>query len=526
MLYNVEEENFEYKKLYFPFISGVLTSLGFYTTHLDFLIWFSLIPLFYVLFKYKITPLKGFLITFTYSFTFYLGLLTWLFKLHPLTWVGFSEPQSLFLISLGWFTFSLVESISLSILGLIYGLTKPQGYKKIIFVSSLWIMIEFLQGLTELGFTWGRLAISQYKEIYLLQSANIFGSLFISLLIVFFNSSIAFTIIEYLKEKSKLAYKYIYPVMTLFILNLFYGIYTISTKDDGGKEINTVIIQGNILSDQKWNMSVQQGIDIYMETSKQALNEHKDKKIDLFVWPESAVRSFIDSPKILPQLREFTEKNNTFLLTGIFDFKEKMPNERIFFNAMTGISPTGEIMGRYYKRHLVPFGEYVPFKDFLAKIYPDVEKINRMSEITPGDHASVFKTPFGNIGGLICYESIFPELIKESTNDGAELLVLVTNDSWYKDSSAVYHHNGQAVFRSIENDRYMVRAANTGISSFVSPTGHTMQYLKPLVKGYLFDKVKFRTTKTIYSIIGDSIVLLACLGLVFSVLKIGNKIED
>ncbi|MFN4150691.1 MAG: nitrilase-related carbon-nitrogen hydrolase, partial [Candidatus Sericytochromatia bacterium] len=121
----------------------------------------------------------------------------------------------------------------------------------------------------------------------------------------------------------------------------------------------------------------------------------------------------------------------------------------------------------------------------------------------------------GKIGGLICYESIFPEIISSSVNDGAELLTLVTNDSWYKDSSAVYQHNGQAVFRAIENDRYMVRGANTGISSVVSPEGRTLALLEPMKKGYITSKVKFKNTKTIYTQIGDIFV-----GFVFVILII------
>lgn len=515
---DIEKEDFSYKKLYLPLISGILTALGFYTTHLDFLIWVSLIPLFYSLFNFKVSKRQGFSITFVYSFSFYLGLLTWLFKLHPLTWVGFTELQSLLIITSGWIAFSLIESLSLSLLGILYGAFKPAGFKKISFVVSLWILIEFLQGLSEFGFTWGRLAISQYKELHLIQSANIFGSLFTSLLLVLVNASISMVISEYKQNNNKISFKYLYPAITLLLLNLGYGFYYINTKTDEGKEINTAIIQGNILSDQKWNMTVQQGIDIYLSESKKAITENKNEKFDLVVWPESAVRDVMDRSYIISQLRNFTSQNNTYLITGSFDLKRLPRNEYQVFNSMSGISPTGEVLGKYYKRHLVPFGEYLPFKDLIMKVIPALSKMNALkTDITAGTSTNVFSLPFGKIGGLICYESIFPELIKESVNDGAELLVLVTNDSWYKDSPAVYHHNGQAVFRSIENDRYMVRAANTGISSFVSPTGETIKHLDPLVKGYITAKVKFRNTKTVYSRIGDSIVFLGLLGLIFSI---------
>lgn len=515
---NIGKVKFSYTKLYLPLISGILTALGFYTTALDFLIWISLVPLFYALFNFKISKRQGFFITFVYSFTFYLGLLTWLFKLHPLTWVGFTENQSLLVITAGWITFSLIESLSLSLLGVLFGALKPSGFKKISFVVSLWVIIEFLQGLTGFGFTWGRLAISQYKELYLIQSANIFGSLFITLLLVLTNASIAMFFSEYKVNNPKKSSKYLYPILSLLILNLCYGIYSINTKNDDGKEINTAIIQGNILSDQKWNMTVQQGMDIYLNLSKQVINENKNEKFDLVVWPESAVRDVMDRPYILSQLKNFTSQANSYLITGSFDLKKLPKDEYQVFNSMSAISPKGDILGKYYKRHLVPFGEYLPFKSFIMKIVPALSKMNALkTDITAGDSTKVFSLPFGKIGGLICYESIFPELIKQSVNDGAELLVLVTNDSWYKDSPAVYHHNGQAVFRSIENDRYMIRAANTGISSFVSPKGETIKHLDPLLKGYITSKVKFRNTKTIYSIIGDSIVFLAIAIFLFSI---------
>ena len=122
----------------------------------------------------------------------------------------------------------------------------------------------------------------------------------------------------------------------------------------------------------------------------------------------------------------------------------------------------------------------------------------------------------GRVGRLVCFDSIYPELARDSAKSGAEMLILSTNDSWYLDSPAVYQHNYHAVLRSVENGRWTLRAANTGISSIISPEGRVTDMLDPLTKGYIVGSACFESERTLYSHIGDSFAFLCALAVIFA----------
>jgi apolipoprotein N-acyltransferase len=143
-----------------------------------------------------------------------------------------------------------------------------------------------------------------------------------------------------------------------------------------------------------------------------------------------------------------------------------------FFNRAYLASPDAQILGSYDKVHLVPFGEYVPLKRFL----PFVQRlVAAAGDFLPGDSQAPLKFPKASAGVLICFESIFPELGRAMTANGAALLVNLTNDAWYGMSSAPYQHFSMAVFRAVENRRPVIRAANTGISAFILPNGRILE---------------------------------------------------
>ncbi|MBC7473869.1 MAG: apolipoprotein N-acyltransferase [Candidatus Sericytochromatia bacterium] len=503
-------------------LSGILTAIAFTFTQLDWFIWFSLVPLFFALYNFPVSGKTGFQISFIFSLTYYLGLLSWLFRLHPLTWVGFTVTQSILLITAGWFTFSFIESLGLSVVGFCIGKFKPRGWDRIILPTSLWIIIEWFQAQGDPGFTWGRLAMSQFQNITLIQSSNLFGSLFISALIVMTNAILATSLIDYLKDNGRFSFKPIVTMIITLIVTLSYGYYHLLTSPIEGKAINVSIAQANILSDQKWNMKPRDIVDNYLDLSFKDNREKKNDKTDLMVWPESAIvdyyynNSTLVDPEIFKRVKNYTKSTDTYLLSGIFTIQNPKAPNQAFFNSIIGIAPDGKVLGTYSKHHLVPFGEYLPFRNVLEKIVPSITHMNALGhDVTPGTDPGIITTPYGKIGSFVCYDSIIPKLIYDSVNAGAELLVLSTNDSWYKDSMGVYQHNAQSVFRSVETDRYMVRAANTGISSIINPVGQIQTWLPPLVKGTISGKVYFRKTITLYSQIGDFIAILGLLALVF-----------
>lgn len=141
---------------------------------------------------------------------------------------------------------------------------------------------------------------------------------------------------------------------------------------------------------------------------------------------------------------------------------------------------------------------------------PPLSQLSALDDdVTPGTRPELFDTAWGKIGSVICFDSIYESLILDSVRAGANLLCISTNDSWFEDSAAVYEHNAHAKLRAVETGRYVVRAANTGISSIITPTGKVTKCLPPLVEGYILDEVYMISENTLYTTIGNILVLAA-----------------
>jgi apolipoprotein N-acyltransferase len=204
-------------------------------------------------------------------------------------------------------------------------------------------------------------------------------------------------------------------------------------------------------------------------------------------------------------IRRLAREANVTLLIGsdqyepILPIDQGKPQERIY-NAAYLIQPDGSTAGIYRKIHLVPFGEYVPFKRILFFVGPIVEAV---SDFSPGTETLLLPVAGHPASAAICYEVIYASLMRAFVTRGSELLTTITNDAWYGWSSAAYQHWQQASLRSIEEGRYLARAANTGISGFVDPYGRVLQQSGMFQSAVMTEDVRFLTARTIYSQIGD-----------------------
>jgi apolipoprotein N-acyltransferase len=213
---------------------------------------------------------------------------------------------------------------------------------------------------------------------------------------------------------------------------------------------------------------------------------------------------FDEDPGLAALLRETTRREGVYLFFGNDD-REASPRagERIYVGAKL-LSPKGDLVYRYRKMQLVPFGEYVPLAPlftlggrFAAKLVQEV------SDFTPGKEAATGGVDGHPVGGYICYEAIFPSLVRRFAANGAELLVNVTNDAWYGTTSAPHQHLTMAVFRAVENGRYMVRAANTGITAVVDPRGRVLDETRLFDSTVVVREVAFVAETTFYTRHGD-----------------------
>ena len=281
--------------------------------------------------------------------------------------------------------------------------------------------------------------------------------------------------------------------------------------------MEVAVVQGNIDQNMKWNPAYQEHtVDTYIRLTKQALNE----KTELVIWPESAMPFYFSAtePFLTAKVLATARENHIFLLTGSMAFERAKEGPQ-FYNSAFLIAQNGKIAGKYDKAHLVPWGEYVPLKKYMPFVGSLVEQV---SDFTPGHKGQAIHANGANLGVLICYEIIFPSLARHQALKGANLLVTITNDAWFGRSSAPYQHFSTAVFRAVENRRSVARAANTGISGFVAPTGQIMETTDLFVEDARTASVPIMGGTSVYTQYGDLFAFI-CMGLVLILFFIGPK---
>jgi apolipoprotein N-acyltransferase len=261
------------------------------------------------------------------------------------------------------------------------------------------------------------------------------------------------------------------------------------------------LLQGNIDQSVKWERSYQaKTLDIYERLARQAAAEHPA----LIVWPEAAIPFLLRyEPELGLRVHRFVVETGIPMLVGSPDVGE----DQLFYNSAFLLGRDGQIHGRYDKRHLVPFGEYVPLQHiffFLDKLVVGIGDFGR------GRSATVFPQDGFRFGVMICYETIFPAEVREFARGGAEFLVNITNDAWFGQSGAPYQHLAMASMRAVENGSYLVRAANTGVTAVIAPTGQILAQTEIFTEAALVGTIRPRLAETPYTRYGD-VLGWACL---------------
>ncbi|MEW5878242.1 MAG: apolipoprotein N-acyltransferase [Acidobacteriota bacterium] len=246
-----------------------------------------------------------------------------------------------------------------------------------------------------------------------------------------------------------------------------------------GKPVRAFAVQPNVPLEVRWEGENLQTIESWVwGLSRQAVKEGAQ----WVVWPESAVPRLLERDQdYRASLVAFARDHGVWLTLNSIGFGQR----ESFYNSMYVVAPEGTI-ARYDKVHLVPFGEYVPLLGRIAFLRPLVREVGGF---TPGREAHVLPGPEGFLGGAVCYEVAFPLHVAEQVRKGAGMLVTVTNDGWYGDSAAPYQHLVLAILRAAENRRFLVRAANTGISAIVDPYGRVLQKLPLGQRGVIGESV-------------------------------------
>jgi apolipoprotein N-acyltransferase len=274
------------------------------------------------------------------------------------------------------------------------------------------------------------------------------------------------------------------------------------------------IIQGNIEQDRKWVPEFQ---DAVMATHKELSLRSAEASPSIIVWPETAVPFFFSADEAYSRdLIEFQRQLNSYLLFGSTLLKGKQGERYLLSNSAVMLNEAGTVMYTYDKIHLVPFGEYVPLQKILFFVNKLVVGIG---DYTRGNRHLRAETPWGSFAPLICYEIIFPGLVRKFYSTGGDFMVNITNDAWFGNTSGPYQHFSMAVFRAVENRKPVIRAANTGISGYIDSNGKIISRTGLFQKTVLTEDLKTDSTITLYAKFGD-LFSYACI--VFSVIVLAN----
>ena len=271
------------------------------------------------------------------------------------------------------------------------------------------------------------------------------------------------------------------------------------------EDITVLLVQGNFSGEEKWDATIQEIKERYLMLSEKYVME----ATDFVVWPETALPIDLSNHSmIIEELAQFCEMYETSLFVGAFDRTEDGKYNAIYYVTEQGLSEQ-----IYYKQKLAPFGEYMPFETLLTLFLP--EQLQKEAFLAgTKEEAVLFQTKFGKVGTLICFESLFSSLARKMTAEGAELLCIASNDSWFDHSAALYQHHAQAILRAVETGRYVVRVGNSGITSIIAPTGEVLFAAPAKEQSVLTGNVKRLSEQTNYVKYGDwwlvgSYVLLA-----------------
>jgi apolipoprotein N-acyltransferase len=337
----------------------------------------------------------------------------------------------------------------------------------------LWVALELGRGWLLTGFPWENLGYSQYRLLPLIQIAEITGVSGLSFLLVLVNVVLFQALVSATKQRRLPRFCLWMSLVGAIILGQYgYGRWRLHTLEapSSAPSVKVSLIQGNIPQDVKWEPAFQQEtLERYLRLTRKAVEQERP---ELVVWPETATPFyFLAEGELSSRVIQEVQALKTPLLFGSPALR-RLGDRLKFYNRAYLLDEYGRVLGYYDKRHLVPFGEYVPLQNILFFVHRLVEATG---DFASGDRPVVMTLPPARLGVLICYEAIFPELSRDLVTHGANLLVNITNDAWFGRTSAPYQHLSMAVLRTVEFRVPMARCANTGISALIDPCGRILR---------------------------------------------------
>lgn len=498
------------KTCFWAFLSGALIFLSFPKFGTGILAWMAFVPLFHALQEKRIS--QGLLTGFIAGFSAYIGIFYWIASV--VVNYGYL-PVAVGIAVMLLLSAYLALYVALFAAGVVY--FNRKDIPLVFSAPLLWTCLEYAKSHLLTGFPWENLGYSQYFFRPLIQIADVTGVFGLTFAIVFVNAAI-FDILR-IRQSSRITRRRIVTqgmVACLLMAALFgYGMLRtgqIEKSIEKGGALQVSLIQGNIDQSIKWHPAFQrETLGIYTSLSERFAPDGGG----LIVWPETAAPFFFqDHNDMHLDVVSLALRKADWLLIGSPSYVKENGHTTLLNSAFL-LSPDGRTIGQYDKVHLVPYGEYVPlrrFFPFISKMVAGIGDFRSGAGYEPLRMDSVRDSQ--KLGIMICYEGILPEAGRAYRQRGAGLLVNITNDAWFGNTSAPYQHLSMTVFRSVENRLYLIRAANTGISAIVDPTGRIVKRGGLFEQGAVRGTIRFMDMSAFYSTYGDLFVYGCMMGLI------------
>jgi len=474
-------------------ISGILLVLIFPRFNFESLAWFAFIPLFSAI-EAK-TPQSAALLGFITGMVFYTWGLSWINN----TLINYGNLPSVVSFMVLGLLAAYLSFYTALFCYLIRRVCKENRGLFFLFAPVLWVSLEYIRSThSEFGFSWLGLGYSQFKTLHVIQMAEITGVYGISWLIMLLNAGL-YLAWKTWREPGNVGARFISVTLLVFACWWGYGSVVMDRPNtDKNSGLTVGLIQGNVEQFMKWNPVFQK---VVMGKYRDLTLVAAQSKPQLIVWPETAMPFYYNQHPVGTEfVNDLARQTQTPILFGS-PHKENKDGHTIHYNSAYLVSETGDTQNRYDKIHLVPFGEFVPFRELLFFVEKMVEMIGDFGR---GKEATLFDVAGYKAGVSICYELIFPDLIRQAVKNGANFLINITNDAWFGKSAASYQHMSMGALRAVENRVPIVRAANTGISGTIDANGALRDETDLFVEAAKITKITPRQRGlTFYTAYGD-----------------------
>lgn len=447
------------------------------------------------------TPGQAFLLAYICGILWYAGTCYWIYDTMR-QYGGLNLPLAL----LALFLFCLYLGLYHGIFGLLLSLSAgPGNDNRLALVATpfLWVAVELARERIT-GFPWNLLGTAQVDNLSLTRITTFTGVYGISFEIMLVNVAVAAAFLVPKKKRG-----------TLLIAALAAAAVLQAGRLVGAPALPTdhtaLLVQENLPVDASWTRdsferTLNEIADLSVKeaaSNSSAAPDSKVGSVDLIVWPESPAPFYTNDPLFRDAVSKVARASHAWVVTGAIGSTSATQNGRStseVFNSAALISPSGDWTARYDKVHLVPFGEYLPFPRLFAFAGGLTKEVGEF-------HAGASRAPLNaagtRLGILICYESVFPGEVREFADQGAQVLVNLSNDGWYGDSGAYAQHLNQTRMRAVENDRWLLSATNTGVTASIDPYGRTVARLPRKERSVLVAPYALTSVTTFYTRHGD-----------------------